>query len=254
MPSCRIVAVSSHLYWTCMMFYLPLRQELLCAFNCELLCFLSTFLNLTSIWKLTHLVALECSDIWCVSTSYMRLLEHTIFVVKFWQMKWHKLLMFSPICSGSKRFTEHDGIIETYLKILLHWLYCSIEELAGFKISEMNVAHPLRASKTEWSSWTSIRLSVHSWRLLVENWIDAWKRLFSDKVPLLLHFLKFYLLTSKVSLHLVLKEGHEDSVTSSLTSTQMLMSRPLLHDKERKKCLLYSCCSFRYTRYTVGYM
>jgi len=90
----------------------------------------------------------------------------------------------------------------------------------------MNVAHPLRTSETEWSSWTSIRLSIHSWRVFVENWIDAWKRLFSDKVPLLLHFLKFYLLTSKVSSHLVSKEGHEDSVTSSLTSTQMLMSRP----------------------------
>jgi len=87
---------------------------------------------------------------------------------------------------------------------------------------------------THWAWWLNFNQMVRL-RLLVENWIDAWKRLFSDKVPLLLHFLKFYLLTSKVSSHLVSKEGHKDSVTSSLTSTQMLMSRPLLHNKERKK-------------------
>jgi len=53
-----------------------------------------------------------------MNSNYVKLLEHVILVFK--HVKDCKLLLLKPVYQSSKKFTAHGGIMETYLKMLLH--------------------------------------------------------------------------------------------------------------------------------------
>jgi len=59
------------------------------------------------------------------------------------------------VCSGSLSLSM-GGSWRRIWKILIHWLYCSIEEFAGSRISEISVVELPHDFKTEGCSSTSV--------------------------------------------------------------------------------------------------